>query len=1404
MPLSTYEGRMPVVGLTDWFLRTHEWEDPHATHQGPMGFWEDTWRNVRNTALYQVPAAVVGGLGNWLAEGYFHDADYDWRKDARIPTYRYPEEIFENVRSWEMAVDAMRRYDAWVRDRSARAAHPVASLLTGLGAGAADFMVLRQIPLIGGLGHRLGFVAREAVEGLPAWVAARETVGAAKEAARVAAKEAVRGAAKEAAEVARKVPRHPSILSHVIEGSTAAALDVGILELAKTFASEYETFGENIGSIGANVLLGAALGGAFSYVGARRSGTFTKSLKSSAVTGIKKKTAAGNVTVPGGTDLSGIGEMLDRESKATSTRMENLLREPEVSAAEKWPGGEAPKTEPVNISDEAYLSRMDQILGPETDTVSLEPTEWTEGAGEFTSQLVGRNPEISAFHRFNARYGNVKKLRDKLLEDVESYCKLWAEDTIVPELDPGQIPTPEQVVGRYSAQLGQTVVGENFLRKVYCSSVLRGQTSHSSIIRGICMDLADGHSLRRVLSGEPIRSVDVGIRIHKNRLNTAVTKTLRETFKRMGKDNNPEFSKLSADEFRLQVTRALREGDVSPNPYAQEAAKGLREVMTELRDLYKSGDLGGHQAQWAETYAEDVAEREAILRRLEAKAPEYDATQVDQYVKDAVKEQMRREERAGVVRRGETVTNDRKRNTKGFQEIKEQLRKGKKLSNEQMATFEEAPEQIVWEESELKKMDREDRERVNALRRQIRVNAGQLRRITKNQEITEKNVDKIMAKLNEHNRLESKQRAMRRAFHGKNIRKARLREIEKYDGEVRGARERLEEARRSLERVRKGELTDEEWGFDKTDKSYLPRVWNIREIKERLLEFVKRLQGVLLRENPMMQPEEAKKAAYDIAYTITGGSHLRTETKLKYQVKVRGMERNRILNVQSSEFEDFLVNDPEALLRRLTETIVPDHHIKMRLGSTDLGEYTPKIRAEYNAMVEAGKMTSAEAAEDMRRGMAAISETLGKVRGTSFRSGDAMWLGRKSRDMLGFMRGVTSSLVLGRLFLTSLYDLGTCILTLNFREALGGVLPRFIKNIFRGGISAAEREELALLGIALDAQFSECHGRMGSQYMDPTWTGRLERAGGKLREFTYRWSGAKHFLETIHLTAAEGCVIRLRTLAKKVRAGEVLSKNESLFLNKCRLSVANLGEIAEQMAKFSTDDGKVFDLNLPSWESANAKENMHYAVNMAPDYCSMYPGTEVPAAFESSPLLTTIFQFKKFLYASYAKTMIPSTQALAMGDLEVIPQLLCTVAMGGLRTCIIRAAEGKPMPTAEKFLVDGVAASDALPVIGDLFRDLVDGFDHGDWIGGLWDGVTSFFRPLFIQFPANVLRGANGVSHALFHPEGMTKGELQAITKCIPANNFIYVSGLMKAWVESLDRPISRKKPAKKSHKSTH
>jgi hypothetical protein len=116
------------------------------------------------------------------------------------------------------------------------------------------------------------------------------------------------------------------------------------------------------------------------------------------------------------------------------------------------------------------------------------------------------------------------------------------------------------------------------------------------------------------------------------------------------------------------------------------------------------------------------------------------------------------------------------------------------------------------------------------------------------------------------------------------------------------------------------------------------------------------------------------------------------------------------------------------------------------------------------------------------------------------------------------------------------------------------------------------------------------------------------------------------------------------------------------------------------------------------------------------------------------------FQYRKFRFSGIDRCLLPALGRLSSGELAIIGGLLTMISLGGLKEVLSRLASGRDMVTFDEFWEYGVGNCDALPVIGELFKNAAHGFNTKGLAGGI-DGTKHWMWEFLLPPAASMAFG---------------------------------------------------------------
>jgi hypothetical protein len=381
-------------------------------------------------------------------------------------------------------------------------------------------------------------------------------------------------------------------------------------------------------------------------------------------------------------------------------------------------------------------------------------------------------------------------------------------------------------------------------------------------------------------------------------------------------------------------------------------------------------------------------------------------------------------------------------------------------------------------------------------------------------------------------------------------------------------------------------------------------------------------------------------------------------------VEERGAELRRVLNINSTEIEEFLENDIEILMSRYLRTLGPDIELTRKLGDSTGTQWFERLTEEYEKkMADTPVGQRDQINKDFESAKHDISAVISRLRHTwgipDNPTGAAARLTRVAMNIntLRFM---------GSVMISSIPDLARPVfrygLVSTFRD---GFIP-LISNFRTVKLSMHEAK---MAGTALDVLLHTRAAQM-ADIMDDYGRGTgVERAlnyganrmGAPLVGGFDVWNSAlKQFSSVV-------------ANAELVRGLEVMAKGGK-NIDKVREKLASVGinpELAQRMwAEIDSANGGGGQVNgvwLPNtekWTDQDALRAYRAALVSEIDDTIITPGVERPLWMDSSSLaFKLIGQFRSFTMSSTQKVVMAGMQ---QRDMAVVNGILVSLAFGAL------------------------------------------------------------------------------------------------------------------------------------------
>lgn len=428
----------------------------------------------------------------------------------------------------------------------------------------------------------------------------------------------------------------------------------------------------------------------------------------------------------------------------------------------------------------------------------------------------------------------------------------------------------------------------------------------------------------------------------------------------------------------------------------------------------------------------------------------------------------------------------------------------------------------------------------------------------------------------------------------------------------------------------------------KTAASYFTRMWDADQIVRRAPEFKSRMAAHFRKGfdaesragKSDLDAEEiagyADEAAEEIYQTLTGEEPF--PSGLGITVKARGPLKERTLNVQDLDFEDFLLSDAEFVLTRYARIMNADVALKDRFGSVDLKQQIADVNTDYRRLIDEAKtekeradlgaeqkrvVERLEAARDLLRGQYQI----GVRAGVPYRV-------MQSLMAYNYIRA------LGGLVLSALPDVYRFAMTHGTTTLFSGAVSPLLKNLKQyRSISKDLADVAGIAEIALNNRLMRI-----ADVTDPVGKQTpVENTLNVMSSVASAWSGGTLWNQFLKEMAVMVTTKRFRDL-------DFGDKADKALLQRLKVNSRDARQIQKLMRENGVESDGVFDPRVDTWPD-RIRDIYAQAMRADADTVIVTPGIgdKVPAV-EGHPWLKPALQFKNFALAAHSRVMVAGLQ----------------------------------------------------------------------------------------------------------------------------------------------------------------
>ncbi|HEY6019975.1 MAG TPA: hypothetical protein VIY48_08740, partial [Candidatus Paceibacterota bacterium] len=510
---------------------------------------------------------------------------------------------------------------------------------------------------------------------------------------------------------------------------------------------------------------------------------------------------------------------------------------------------------------------------------------------------------------------------------------------------------------------------------------------------------------------------------------------------------------------------------------------------------------------------------------------------------------------------------------------------------------------------------------------------------------------------------------------------ALARELRKYD----------EKYKELAKEWKVGIFKEGDKGVGKTAESHFYRAYDTAAMRARYAEFIemaseyfakrgiedkkmkfkdgqlfdKEGNPVSIEDDPRSYSDEAAKSVY---HKIMGYPDSRLPDEIRVS-EGRGSARERTFNIPDNfvsekgiKFEDFLDNNPMNVMSRYVKTLGADVAYQKTMGGHEgLDDTLKALKDEATSMAEQAKSPkdAARILKQYEHEEELIRRLTDQVRGVNGRAQDARYDG--FNRVLKSARAFNVIRSLGGVIFSQLPDLGTLVMSEGLTRVFGTTIADAVTG-FKGiklGMKEGQR-----LGTAVDMSLMGRSGALmdlGERYRNVS---KVETLLDTAAHYSMMGFGIAPWTVAVKGLASHLGGDSILRGAMALAEGKEVSARVRAMLARDGIDAEMAKRIVAQKDNFIQHNG-LWISNAQSWDDEVAKNAFASALVQRVDNAVITPNAADAPLWTSTEIGKTIFQFKRFSWASNQRTLIAGMQ---FADVEALNGLLAMMGLALLGT----------------------------------------------------------------------------------------------------------------------------------------
>lgn len=482
--------------------------------------------------------------------------------------------------------------------------------------------------------------------------------------------------------------------------------------------------------------------------------------------------------------------------------------------------------------------------------------------------------------------------------------------------------------------------------------------------------------------------------------------------------------------------------------------------------------------------------------------------------------------------------------------------------------------------------------------------------------------------------------------------------------------------------------------------SYLTRQWDVKQVVAREAEFKQRLFDDLRTKNNDLSDDELRASINDVFDNIRNAPDAIATFDV---VPKAGAFKNRVLDINDVDFEDFLNNNALELLNQYINRVAPRIELVKKFGSVNLTDDVKIIREEYRVLREKASGEKARELDAMeRRDIKTIAKLRNRILGDPGSHIPAV-----NRSVLQAARKWQVVSKLGSMVVASLMDPISVVLRHGGVRTVSGLMRWITQD---GSLRSLSKTKIKKMGIAADIAandrlmaYAELNNKMISR--DPA--NRL--LDNLLHGGEFKGMNIPGFTKVTLMPwwndfwkSFDGAMISDTMISNidKMGKGQRITKNGRTVMAQLGIDADMAKRIDVQMKKYGEFDDGFAIPDVDRWDDIDAAETFSVAVRKHTDATIYTPNAGNQPFLMDNEYIKTMAQFKSFIFAAHNQLLLAGFQ---QREASVLSLLIAFTALGALKLSADKLIKGKEFPdNPTEFFIEVLDYSGLLSIIMEL------------------------------------------------------------------------------------------------------